>query len=279
MWPAAVLLDSQESHATRPLDWRFQRGLYLAQHRPEPLPARRMRDDRFVQVARIILLELEEADGDLWRTFCVEDYPAAVRAFQIHYFPQHREQRELLKAWLLTRASDEEVANRVGCQPEVVEYFEGMFFHIRDRLQNASWIRLAALKRPPVRNSRDSNVLTDSQRWWVRQTFAYYGGPQVLEILLDGFRGAPAQVAGPAVAEWFNERMREQVRECAVLAASALSVNQRDMIRMTKMATKNLGPGLRSNNGQPAESEIRVAKMLRELIPMLPPDDNEKATC
>ena len=51
-----------------------------------------------------------------------------------------RRLRQILEAWLLTNASFSEIAKRFATDPLTIEYFEQLFFNIRDRMQHKDWI-------------------------------------------------------------------------------------------------------------------------------------------
>ena len=126
----------------------------------------------------------------------------------------------------------------MGLQPKIVEYFEKCFFQVRDRLQHGDWVQLTALKPPAGHSTAPSNSHPDRQRWWVYQSFAYRGGPLVLELVLRNFTAFDPAEATTRVADWFDGPLSERIRACGILMAMGAPLDRKNGKAFVKLALR-----------------------------------------
>ena len=177
--------------------WRLERVVQLISHRPIPLQPGRY-DDHYVRAYYRIMLDLAAAGDDAEKLDQVfRQYPAVCHAHRLHYSAD-LERRQILEARLLTSETFAEIAVRLATEPSVIEYYERLFFNIRDRLQSSGWIILAGIGR--------RSGSPDDQRGYVYRLFAYFGGPLVLDAVISGMESTEIPRQAEDVPSWFTRR-------------------------------------------------------------------------
>jgi hypothetical protein len=209
----------------------------MLRHRPQPLRPTGS-DDHYIRVFRRVLIELAAAGEDSDRRDAVfRDNPAVCQAHLIHYSADV-ESRQILEARLLTSESFGEIAARLAMAPAMVEYYEGIFFSVRDRFQNRDWItkviRGSSIGGRGIKNTRSSSDL----RGYVLRLFAYHGGPLALDAVINGMASTTVPQRTKDLEGWFRDVLGQLVRTTATAAASTLEMNQKNMMQTVKLALR-----------------------------------------
>jgi hypothetical protein len=223
----------RDSPFRRP-QWRCERVLDMIARRPNPLRAR-LNDDHYVKAYRRFLLDSISAGTDNCRRASVRaEYPDVACAHAMHFSPD-LERKQILEARLLTAESLEKIAQRFAVSVKAVEYFEALFFQVRDRLKNDGWIRATILRPPP--GAVHMVGMTAEQRGYAYRLFAYFGGPPVLDAVIGAMKTGP--VPGPEdVGNWLDGALVDGVRIRAVIAASVMPIHRRNAVRFVKWAAR-----------------------------------------
>lgn len=217
-------------------NWRLRHVMQMSRHRPEPLrPGRH--DDKYIRGYRLMLLAFAAAGGDVAKQTAVfREYPHVWQAHRLHYSPDI-EHRQILEARLLTSETLEEIAGRYHTTPEAIDYFEKLFFHVRDRLDNPLWISVMIKGGPSSGRENKNGVMTDQERAYVYRWFAYFGGPLALDAAVNGMVSTIPKHAED-VRNWFDTTLNETVRIGAAAAAVTLRLNQKNMMQLIKLASR-----------------------------------------
>jgi hypothetical protein len=150
----------------------------------------------------------------------------------------------------------------------VIDYYEKLFFHVRDRLSASDWI-LQVIK-GPRRSYRDnaSAEMTEANRGYVLRLFAYYGGPLVLDAAISGMVPKAMPQRAEDVRGWFDEVLCQLVKSNAAAAASALEMNQKNMIQMMKLAVNmNAAKAKQRGNAPQVYDDSYFEKVLAAIEP------------
>ena len=237
MSSAAIDRKWLELNPFRTTIWRCQRTLELANCRPRALRPRKT-DDHFVRACSRMLTELMAAGDDEHKRAAVcNEYPDVTQAFMLHY-SDSLEDRETLKAWLLTAETDEHIAARMSISANVINYFEKLFFCVRDRLQNADWISIAALQ-PPTTMFAKIGDIADEQRWWMYRLVGYHGGALALDAMIGAIMPSPKLLGNSDVGGWFDDDLKYVLRSHAVMAANSLVLNSDNSARLIQLALRS----------------------------------------
>jgi hypothetical protein len=144
--------------------------------------------------------------------------------------------RQQVEARLLTGQSYDEIGSKLPATPKAVEYYEQLFFNVRDRLACKDWISNIIEQRR--RDEREWGCTSEeAERGYVMRKFAYSGGPLVLDALLN-----PIQTANPQprnVEEWFQECAASGIAVAAASAVTATEFTHAETLQLMKLALKN----------------------------------------
>jgi hypothetical protein len=218
--------------ALRDPQWRSRRVMQLIGGNPEPLRPGRC-DDKYIRAYRLMLLAFAAAGNDVvQQNAVVLEYPHVWHAHHLHNSPDI-EHRQILEARLLTCETLDEIARRYDTAPQVVDCYEKLFFHVRDRLDNPLWIGVMIKGGPSSGRENKSDVMTDQERAYVYRLFAYCGGPLVLDAAVSGMASTTILMRAEDVPD---TALNQIVRTCA--AAVTLRLNSKNMIPMMKLAVR-----------------------------------------
>jgi hypothetical protein len=117
-----------------------------------------------------------------------------------------------------------------------VECFEKIFFNVRDRLDASTWVLKTIGASPGARRPlAPDGALTAKHIYTTWQTFAYYGGPLVLERVLGALPRAATAPTNAQVAAWLDEATTEGVSVRAAVAAFWLAEMSPDAVQLLKL--------------------------------------------
>lgn len=164
------------------------------------------------------------------------ELPHAYVAASINDYPDE-EWKDILQAKLLTEESYEEIGEWFGVDKETVDFFESVFFDIRDRLRHRGWIIKVILGNPEERSSRNrEGRITANQRGLLYRLFAYYGGSEALEAALTGFMPSTLPSAKRDIQKWYDKALEQIIQSKAATAARAFEVNKFNVMQVLELA-------------------------------------------
>jgi hypothetical protein len=181
-------------------NWRALRAAYLADHLPKPVPARRQDDKRVCAYYRYLAGLYSAGDDDPLRQKIISKLPHVDRAHRLQFDAEY-ELRQTMEAWLLTREPIPEIAARFAMDAAVVEYFEQLFFNVRDRLDCTTWIIKTIRGGGGDAGTKDRPRL---ERGILLREFAYFGGALVLDALISGRLFGLSQVSAANVGSFWE---------------------------------------------------------------------------
>ena len=225
----------------RRADWRFTRVLGMCDR--VPVPGRcTPRDDEYVRRGRAFLLryrafdedrreELKYEDGDLYAAFAV--YRAKA--------DKEGDQAFTLEARILSGQTDEEIAKNYPFGPRAIDYYEKLFFNVRDRLDRRDWVTTQILI-PALK--RDTGQAAAAAGQWVQQDhavmkaqmdgslkfFAYLAGPWVLEQMISGFDHTSRANSADEAIGFYERHYSRTIKRRAAQAANYFEVNKFNVV-------------------------------------------------
>jgi hypothetical protein len=224
----------------------------MISQRPRPLNSTRG-DDNFVRPYRNLLLELTAAgDDETLQNAAIATRPDVYDAHRLHYSPDF-ERRAILQARLLTSETFAEIAGRFATTPKAIDYFEKLFFHVRDRLQNRDWIVKTIVGSRDSYRRNKTGGMTAEERGYVYRLFGYFGGPLALDAVISGSVATTMPRGTEEIDDWFNGALNQIVRTTAAAAAATLRLNKQNMFRVMKLALRTSAAAATSPT-EPADS-------------------------
>ena len=208
----------QQYNPCRRPNWRAERAIYLAEDCPQPLLPQRY-DDHYVRAYRLYLVSsLAAGDSQQQRKIAICELPLVHGAHQFH-FHSGFECRQNLEAWLLTPEPFANIADRFATDVAVIEYYEQLFYCVRDRLNCPGWIT-KVIRGWPGNLAACRSSKAELQRGILHRTLAYFGGPVVLDALTSGrLHNQPPEDA-QYVTRYFEHELRDAAQLRALIAAS-----------------------------------------------------------
>jgi hypothetical protein len=217
--------------------WRADRATELVEHQPSPLKSRSY-DDSYVRVYRRFLIALIAAGGDEVARFEVmHELPHVFHAHELR-FHSDRQLRDVLEARLLTVEPLAEIANRIGTEPLTIEFYEALFYNVRDRLSHKDWIAKVICAPSGDVSPNMKGATAEDQRAYVYRLIGYHGGSLALDALFGGTPSAATPARAEDVADWFDDSLGQTLRSRVAEIASVLEINQRNTPRLIKMALR-----------------------------------------
>lgn len=158
-------------------------------------------------------------------------------AFRLHFFDS--EARTFAQACILAREDDHQIAARWGTLPDTFKWYEKIFFDVRDRLDNAAWIRQAVLSPRPSRPAGAGGAPAESPQDLMLKTGAYYGGRGVLDDMLAGVSSTPAAAGARGVEAWMSKSLKSVVKAKALTALAAQEPSRSNVGQLLTFASKS----------------------------------------
>lgn len=248
--------------------WRFERVLQLVSNRPRPLPASRAHDDIYVRTYRRFLMQIQsrEAAEDQMELFLADQ--GLYLAHMLHHNPD-KEWRAIAQASILARESDEKVADRIHSIPSAIDWYEKLFFNVRDRLKSRIYIIKTVLGRPDERRGvAVSNAMSDYQRDMCLKLFGYFGGPLVLEWLLAGIadHGFPRKVS--EFAGWVDKTWSSEIRIQSMAMGRTFAVDKFTVMQLFDLHARMMESDRAAQSaagGAPMDYRRNVEALLNEI--------------
>jgi hypothetical protein len=218
--------------------WRLNRVMEILCHRPQPLrPC--WKDDHPIRVYRRLLLGLLAAGDDEVKLAAVrEGLPAVYDAHRYHYSPEFGKRQEI-EARLLAREPLQEIACKLAADPKAIEYYALLFFDVRDALDHRGWASLMIRSRTRY-DEEGGCSRAEAERGYVMRLFGYFGGPLVIDALVNPL----GQITPPENAEeiraWSEETVTQIVRAMGTEAAVTIEATAKNNMQLIRLALRQI---------------------------------------
>jgi hypothetical protein len=226
-----------ENNPFRPPQWRADRVMQMLDHRPKPLRPRGF-DDHYVRAYRNFLISyLAAGQDEELRQAAIVERPHVYHAHLLNFAPDVQ-LRQIAEARLLTSESISDIAKRFVTDEKAIDYFEKLFFNVRDRLHARDWIAKVILGSPQDRAPNKDGIITAGQRGFLYRLFGHSGGPLALDAMIGGLspRAMPQQIED--VGAWLDDALAQIVRSRAAQAASVFTINKYNVMHIMKLALR-----------------------------------------
>ncbi len=273
--------DFQLFDPMRAPSWRYHRVMTLWRGGEQPRFPTRW-DDRYVRTYLHFLREYRsaEARGEVEVAASgrgLDDSPSIMELFgrkahlwyahQLHTDPDG-ELRALVQARILARESDDQIALRFQTLPAAIDWYEKLFFHVRDRLDCRDWIVKSILGTWLTRQAGLDGTQTESQRDLIYKIFAYHGGTHVLDALICALGPQPAPGRAADTEAWLESGLKHMVKVKATAALQILATDKFNAIQLVELGLRVLRTDASAGNNEQRGSALESA--VADLVDGLP---------
>lgn len=252
----------QQVNPFREPSWRFQRVLDLVER---DTPGRcTQRDDPEVKAYRRFAGKFRSAQSEESRMALFPKYPGLFLANLFHHQPD-AEWRWLLQAHILTGSNNEKIARKLATLPSAVDWYEKIFFHVRDRLEADHYIVKQVIGKFEDRTaSAREGKLTAFQEQMSYKLFGYYGGPLLLDVIFGGFLKVPKPDRPERVDQWLDACMQTLLRRKSVHATRHLEINKFNVMQLLEIHVR-IVEAAKETGGSATEYERNVQAVLDDI--------------
>ena len=216
-------------------DWRYQRVQELEQFdNLADRPRLTVYDDEYVRGARIFYSLRHGTDhvslDDQFRVH--ED---CYLAFRIHDHVDS-ETRKIIEARILARQPDQEIAQLCATTPGAIQWYEKLFFNVRDRIDSRDWI-VRNILTPSMNFDRAEARSPLQDRQLALRYFGYFGGPLILDAVFYGTTTQPMPMKPADIKIWMEHQVLSSMRAKAAIAAQTFEINTFNVMKLFEVFT------------------------------------------
>jgi hypothetical protein len=241
------------SHRSDRVDWRWHSAMARS----------RQADRRFTRQNDIVLSETTRFCR-LWqasrsrpdRQRLASKMPGLYEALMI-YKDERGDIRHTLEARVLANEPADAIAGKMAIRPEVVRYYEQVFFDVRPYLNSADYIVAQVIQTPTATEEPAARFRR------LCKLFGYFGGPLVLDNLFHMISNAARPTEPDQVAAFLAAQIAAAAPQNGALAARSLMPTEpRLAADLTKVEA-------RSGGSKEDDSLTRYEANVKELIESL----------
>ncbi len=222
------LVDLLPNSPFRPADWRWRLVGYLRDGRVRRVP-RPWHRDLAVRRIRRFQAALERCGSEAAHLRLARRESALYAAWQIWASGNTPVAAEL-RARILARQSDDEVADRLGVAPAVVAEFETGFYNVRGKLSAPSYVVHVVLGGRMNAGIEPGDV---DALWG---SVSYFHGPAMLDAIIAGFDGAHRPERFEQLKSFFRHDAQATLWRRVWLAAKSLNpTDQRTQLQLLRL--------------------------------------------
>lgn len=162
-----------------------------------------------------------------------------------------------VQARLLARQTDEEIGAQVNEVPQVIHWFEGLFFNVRPRLDARVWIASRVIG-DGARNGFENDQL---DRLWM--VFGYHGGVHVVDVLVNTFHSCWHLGEPATIGVYFRDDCSVPLEMQAAIASCSIPVTEETNRKFTEIHARlqKIKATMR-----PAESKVAMDELRRKMV-------------
>ena len=250
-------------------NWRQERVLRIISS-ATPGRVKRWDDEWILDYRKFFVTYRKSASA---REELLHTQPGLYFAQQIHERAQQiPEMALILQARLLTGASDEEIAHQIKTVPETVQWYERIFFNVRDFLEHTDWITRSVLlpasdrfvaATGEVASDRIDGampaVALNPQFDMSLKYFSYFGGAAICDLMISGFLERRQVLSAKALASFFDDYFTTQIRRRSAIASRVFEVNKYNVMELFNCHTRLMEIQANSKDTEERHSELTGA--------------------
>ena len=247
--------DYERMNPHRSPRWRYERIVDLVDKRQAPNPTR---DDsmvvegyKFVEAwTKAHDAEDEEDVEDRKRRIFMK-WPGLFYSYETYLMPDDDWVGEVIEARILAGQSNEEIADKLCMLPNAIDWYEQLFFNVRDRLKYQDYISRKVIG--PLIAAGLQNVASGT----TAKYFAYFAGPNVLNYILDGYNAGDARPGqNEDLRPFFEKYVSTNLGARMATSINPLEINKFNFEHLVDIYTKMLDTARRAQQDMGVKTNI-----------------------
>lgn len=251
------LINLRENSPFRPVDWRWLKARRLLADDKKP---NRKYDDTYVVMAYRFQKELFGIENEWDQLNVLERFPDLYDAFQVYNGETSLTDSSIsdsairsdIEARLLAKDStNEAISDRTFIKLDSIDIYEKVFFNVRDRLNNRSWLMNHVIGANIHKSIND----TDIDLLW--KLFAINGGMRVLDDMVDVL----SELITPeeSLTKYYRSHNRHVISRRSLISAITIRAKNDQYIRLSLI---EMGNKLLEIDQQAGEDQVSDDKLL-----------------
>jgi hypothetical protein len=234
-------ISTSKFHPFREPDWRYKRVLQMVDSLDNPGRSTN-RDDIWVRGLRNFILRyrngnerarqrLEFSNPGLYFAYVIQE--RADDDYEVAF---------MIEARLLAQQTSEEIARESHTLPEAIDWYEALFFNVRDRIHSHDWVMKHVLMKAMLqgaarmKNDSDSKFSRDplaEPHWDASLKFmGYFGGPVMIDFMLSGYRRGVHANSQDDISDWLVDNIAHHVHRRTAMAVPHFEVNKFNVMEL-----------------------------------------------
>lgn len=273
----------QKYNPFRRPNWRWERVLELCNRRSARGRCS-VRDDLFIRKARKFHKKWTDCTAEAQREKLWYKHPALYYAHYVHERANDDPEFAMfLEARLLANQTYEQIASAMETLPQVVRWYEALFFDVGSHLKARDWITkhvlLPAMMKHHAASQTDPGSLGQALPFRDSQVarpfldgslklFAYFGGPFMVDFLIAGFEAGKPLTSSDGLAEWFDSNWSATVRRRSTQAAHQFEINKYNVMELFNTHSRIIE--IESSDESQDKKRTMTEKHIKALMDELP---------
>jgi hypothetical protein len=229
----------------RPINWRYQRiAEILSSTGTGRYPIKGIDDAEtvagfaFIRKWENIVRNSTNADIQDNLADVFVDNPALYYAYEISQRDPNDDSRVAIEARILANQEDDVIAQKMCIHdPATINWYEKLFFNVRDRLQSTDYISKQVIG--PLLGRWDIGGENDGTNAISAKFFGYFGGETILEFMLYGIdRSLSPPKPGDNIQEYADAFVESMVRGRAMVTSQQFKVDMYKVIPLLELHAK-----------------------------------------
>jgi len=218
----------QQLNPFRNPSWRHQRVAQLVERSPRGNPSRRGDDDSIRQYNRFLKQYRDAATAEAQDAVLGRFIPIAL-AYNMHFGPDVLK-REVLQARILAGQDDYSIYSYSGLPLASVDWYEKLYFNVRDRLPFKDYIFTTVLRDFAIHQApTESDVAYAGMLY---KLFGYFGGPVVLDAIIFAGTHEGLPTTQHQVHDWMFRCWERYLLRKSTIAARVFQVNRLNVMQL-----------------------------------------------
>lgn len=167
-----------------------------------------------------------------------------------------------IEARILAGETDEEIAKKAGCEADVIGAYESVFFNVREKLQNTTYIVNVVMAEAVTRG------MTERQYDLLWKMFGYRGGPYVLDAMISKFSEIETPKKSEDVSQFFQDAAINSMRMKASIAAMTVPINSHTQLSLLDSYVKYVEIERTTENA--AKAQVGIVQNIGAMMQSLP---------